>query len=184
MKISKTLLVATTLLSSAACSGPATSVGAVESQAAAKSPAAEAVYTSPGKPSAAANVSFVSTSRSYSLGAPASVRAVVTPTADVDSLEVRFGLSDGLSASGALPNIVRNAQSAGVAAVTQDIVLVPNSEGMQYLSVFVTTMRGSQRMDKAVSFPIAVGNAALKSPAVSTGPGGERVISTPAGESH
>lgn len=169
------------LVSTLACSNQVTSASPPTASSTAIKGASG--FTSPGKPSAPARVEFASNNKQIVLGAPLSVRAVVTPTSDVDAIEVRFGLTAGLKAADALPEIILGSQKAGT-AVTQDLVFSPLSEGMQFLSVFVTTRKGKQRMDKTVSYPVPVGNAALKAPSpVLNAPGGERVESMPATES-
>lgn len=176
---SKGLLVAGLLMSTLACTTQATSTATVGSVEAA--PAA-AVSTSPGKPSAPANVTFQSAGTRLVPGAPVTVQTVITPTADVDSLEVRFSLSEGLTAVNALPVLNLGAQKAG-SAHNQAVQLSALAEGPQFLNVFVTTRQGSQRMIKTVSYPLNAGSGALQGASpVKAAPGGERVISLPASE--
>ena len=164
------------LLGSTACTTSATST-ASDAPAAQPAPAA----ASPGKPSAAVTVHFKAGS-ALVLGVPSVVETVITPTANVDALEVSYSLSDGLSASEPLPLLQLAAQSAGT-SVQQRVRFVPRGEGQHYLNVFVRTRQGEQYRSKTVSLPLAVGSVAAKpSPAVQQMPDGERVISMPASE--
>lgn len=180
MNHAKTIFLATVLLSTAACSQPANNtVGTAVNKS---GPAAES--RSVGKPSAPAMVAFEQLgSTAVLMGVPISVKTVVTPTADVDDIEVRFSLSDGLQGAQSLPLLAPGLQKVGT-PLSQTLVFVPRAEGQQYLNVFVTTRQGQQRMSKTVSYPVAVGNIAANKPkaTVLTTPDGERVISMPATE--
>lgn len=175
----KGLLVAGLLMSTLACTTQATNTAAVGSVEAAP---ATAVSTSPGKPSAPATVTFQAASTRLVPGAPLTVQAIITPTANVDAMEVRFSLSEGLTAVNALPVLSLGAQKAGTVH-SQAVLLSALAGGPQFLNVFVTTQQGSQRMIKTVSHPLNAGSSAPQGASpVKAAPGGERVISLPASE--
>lgn len=153
------------------------------STAAYSKPTATAGQPSAGKPSAPVTVAFEQLGPAIVMGVPVSVKAVVTPAADVDALEVRFSLSKGLEAAQRLPLLSPGLQKAGTPSV-QTLVLLPRAEGQQYVNVFVTTRQGRQRTRKTVSYPVMVGNVVANKlqAAAQAAPGGERVISMPATE--
>lgn len=170
------------LMMSAACGTSTRSQVDVASTPSPQVAKADHSSASPGKPAAPVNVEFQPLASASRIGLPMSVKAVVTPTADIDAMEVRFSLSEGLLAVPSLPVLDLGAQKAGV-PLEQTLQFSPRAQGQQYLNVFVTIRRGEQRMGKTMSFPIAVGNiASAKTAQVQTGPDGERVISMPATE--
>jgi len=180
--IIKNLCATAVLLGSAACT-TSTATSAVGVVNAPEKVTDQTVTTSPGKPSAPVTVTFQSLGSLIAIGSPLSIKTVVTPTTDVDELQVRYSLSEGLMAVGTLPVLTLNTQKLGT-PLSQTVVVSPLAEGQQYLNVFVSTLRAGQKMSKTVSFPIAVGNVSANKPAVSvqTSPDGERVISMPAVE--
>ena len=162
------------LLGSSACTTSATST-------ASDAPAAAAAPAPVGKPSAPVTVSF-GPSTPLALGVASVIETAVTPTANVDALEVSYSLSEGLSAVGALPLLQLGAQTSGT-AVQQPVRFVPRAPGQHYLNVFVRTRQGDEYRSKTVSLPLALGPIAAKpSPAMQVMPDGERVISMPASE--
>ncbi len=174
----KTLSAAALLLATAACSTPTTTPQTIAT-ATAQQPATQAGV---GKPSAPVRIEFQPASSAILIGVPMSVTTVLTPSADVDRIEVRYSLSEGLTAVERLPTLLLEAQKAGT-ELRQTLVFSPLAEGQQYLNVFVTTQRGQQRMTRVAAFPVAVGNSKAKTAAaVQTAPGGERVVSMPATE--
>lgn len=160
------------LLGSSACTTSATST-ASDAPAAAPAPV--------GKPSAPVTVSFAP-STPLVLGVASVIETVVTPTTNVDALEVSYSLSEGLSAIGAMPLLQLGAQTSGT-AVQQPVRFVPRAQGQHYLNVFVRTRQGDEYRSKTMSLPLALGPITAKpSAAVQVMPDGERVISMPASE--
>ncbi|MDD3762330.1 MAG: hypothetical protein PHP86_03440 [Nevskiales bacterium] len=137
---------------------------------------ATAAPASPGKPAAPVSVRFeVGTAKA---GGPTPVTVTVTPTQDLDAVEVRYVVPEGLDV-GVLPKRETLAASKAGQAWSKQLQVTRRSSGSQMLGVIVVTRQGGRELAKAVSLPLGDAVQAPPVPA-EVQPDGETVISMPA----
>lgn len=117
------------------------------------SPAAQVVMTP-----AVVHVAVLSSVDSVLLGVPMAVETVVTPNEDIESLQLRYELSSGLSAEQALPVLSAGPQKAG-AHTSQTFIFTPRRNGPQFLKMFITTRQGSVDTTRLLTFTMSAGTA-------------------------
>lgn len=137
---------ATLVLACSACSlQPATRAGSSATLAASAPPAV-------------VHVAVLSSVDSVLLGVPMAVETVVTPNEDIESLQLRFELSSGLSPEQALPVLSTGPQKAGAHA-SQTFVFTPKRNGPQFLKMFITTRQGNVDTTRLLTFAMSAGTA-------------------------
>lgn len=154
--------------------------------AANKSDKPEAVaWRSPGKPQAPVRVTWELAEKPQ-VGVPLAIDVHVTPTAAVDSVSVVTRTDNTGLLFKTLDMEARFAKPARGQPLSRKLEVVPQGEGRFYVSVFITTQRGAQRMARVVMIPVQVGNVQQKllpEGELKAGPDGRAIISLPAEES-
>lgn len=143
------------------------------------------VWHSPGKPQAPVQVTWELT-QTPRVGVPLAIDVQVTPTAAMDSVSVVSRTNNTGLLLKTADTEARFAKPARGQPLQKQLEVVPQGEGRFYVSVFITTQRGTQRMARVLMIPVQVGTVRQKPQPegeLKAGPDGRMVISLPAEES-
>jgi hypothetical protein len=126
-----------------------------------------------GKPGAAVELRYEFSGKP-TVGTPSELQIACIPHAGVDSMDITISGMDGVTLSGS--------QSASFPEVepqkpyVQTVSVLPDRNGVFYLTVVVTTQIGNQNLSRTFSVPFVVGNVpAQQKPAPQTDGSGEAV---------
>lgn len=142
-------------------------------------------WRSPGKPQAPVRVSW-QLAQTPQVGVPLAIDVQVTPTAAVDSVSVVTRTNNTGLLLKTLDTETRFTKPVRGQPLSRKLEVVPQGEGRFYVSVFITTRRGSDSMARVLMIPVQVGNVQQKllpEGELKAGPDGRAVISLPAEES-
>jgi hypothetical protein len=127
-----------------------------------------------GKPGAAVELRYEFSGKP-SVGSPSQLQIAFIPHAGVDSMDIAIinGM-DGMTLSG--PQYASFAEVEPEKAYLHTVSVLPDRNGLFYLTVVVTTQIGNQNLSRTFSVPFVVGNVpAQQKPAPQTDDSGEAV---------
>jgi len=126
-----------------------------------------------GKPGAAVEIRYEFSGKP-AVGAANQLQIAFIPHAGVDSMEIVINGMDGVTLSG--PQSASFAEVEPQKPYVHTLSVLPDRNGVFYLSVVVTTQIGNQNLSRTFSVPFVVGNApAQEKPAPQTDAAGEAV---------
>ena len=126
-----------------------------------------------GKPGAAVEIRYEFSGKP-TIGSPSELQIAFIPHAGVDSMEIVINGMDGVTLSGA--QIANFADVEPQKPYVHTVSVLPDRNGVFYLSVVVTTQIGNQNLSRTFSVPFVVGNVpAQQKPAPQTDASGEAV---------
>ena len=126
-----------------------------------------------GKPGAAVEIRYEFSGKP-TIGSPSELQIAFIPHAGVDSMEIVINGMDGVTLSGA--QIANFADVEPQKPYVHTVSVLPDRNGVFYLSVVVTTQIGNQNLSRVFSVPFVVGNVpAQEKPAPQTDASGEAV---------
>ena len=119
-----------------------------------------------GKPGAAVEIRYEFSGKP-TIGSPSELQIAFIPHAGVDSMEIVINGMDGVTLSGT--QIANFADVEPQKPYIHTVSVLPDRNGVFYLSVVVTTQIGNQNLSRVFSVPFAVGNVpAQEKPAPQT----------------
>jgi hypothetical protein len=126
-----------------------------------------------GKPGAAVAIHYDFASKP-AVGTPTQLQIVFVPHAGVDSMEVAVNGMDGITVSGPLSASFTDVEPSK--SYEHTVSVLPDRNGVFYLSVVVTTQIGNSNLSRTFAIPFAVGNVpAQQKPAPQTDASGQPV---------
>ena len=126
-----------------------------------------------GKPGAAVEIRYEFSGKP-TIGSPSELQIAFIPHAGVDSMEIVINGMDGVTLSGT--QIANFADVEPQKPYVHTLSVLPDRNGVFYLSVVVTTQIGNQNLSRTFSVPFVVGNVpAQEKPAPQTDASGEAV---------
>ena len=126
-----------------------------------------------GKPGAAVEIRYEFSGKP-TVGTPNELQIAFIPHAGVDSMEIAINGMDGVTLSG--PQSANFAEVEPQKPYVHTLSVLPDRNGVFYLSVVVTTQIGNQNLSRVFSVPFVVGNVpAQQKPAPQTDASGEAV---------
>jgi hypothetical protein len=126
-----------------------------------------------GKPGAAVELRY-EFSRKPTVGTPNELHIAFIPHAGVDSMDIAINGMDGVTVSG--PQSANFAEVEPQKPYVHTVSVLPDRNGVFYLTVVVTTQIGNQNLSRTFSVPFVVGNVpAQQKPAPQTDASGEAV---------
>lgn len=126
-----------------------------------------------GKPGAAVEIRYDFASKP-AVGTPTQLQIVFVPHAGVDSMEVAINATDGVTLSGPLSASFTEVEPSK--PYQHSVSVLPDHNGVFYLSVVVTTQIGNSNLSRTFAIPFAVGNVpAQQKPAPQTDASGQPV---------
>jgi hypothetical protein len=126
-----------------------------------------------GKPGAAVELRYEFSGKP-TVGTPNELQIAFIPHAGVDSMEIVINGMDGVTLSG--PQSVNFAEVEPQKPYVHTLSVLPDRNGVFYLSVVVTTQIGNQNLSRTFAVPFVVGNVpAQQKPAPQTDASGEAV---------
>jgi hypothetical protein len=133
-----------------------------------------------GKPGAAVEIRYEFSGKPTA-GTPNELQIAFIPHAGVDSMEIVINGMDGVTLSGV--QTVSFAEVEPQKPYVHTLSVLPDRNGVFYLSVVVTTQIGNQNLSRTFSVPFVVGNVpAQQKPAPQTDASGEAVQPAKANE--
>jgi hypothetical protein len=159
----------------AACgSKPDPQTAQAQSRAAPADPIAQmARAVGSGKPGAAVEIRYEFSGKPTA-GTPNELQIAFIPHAGVDSMDIAINGMDGVTLSG--PQSASFAEVEPQKPYVHTVSVLPDRNGVFYISVVVTTQIGNQNLSRTFSVPFVVGNApAQQKPAPQTDANGEAV---------
>lgn len=126
-----------------------------------------------GKPGAAVEIRYDFASKP-AVGTPTQLQIVFVPHAGVDSMDVAINATDGVTLSGPLSASFTEVEPSK--PYQHSVAVLPDHNGVFYLSVVVTTQIGNSNLSRTFAIPFAVGNVpAQQKPAPQTDASGQPV---------
>ena len=126
-----------------------------------------------GKPGAAVELRYEFNGKP-TVGTPSELQIAFIPHAGVDSMDVAINGMDGLTLSG--QQAINFAEVEPQKPYVHTVSVLPDRNGVFYVSVVVTTQIGNQNLSRTFSVPFVVGNVpAQQKPAPQTDSSGDAV---------
>jgi hypothetical protein len=126
-----------------------------------------------GKPGAAVELRYEFSGKP-TVGTPSELQIAFIPHAGVDSMDIAINGMDGVTVSG--PQSANFAEVEPQKPYVHKVSVLPDRNGVFYVTVVVTTQIGNQNLSRTFSVPFVVGNVpAQQKPAPQTDASGEAV---------
>lgn len=126
-----------------------------------------------GKPGAAVELRYEFSGKP-TVGTPSELQIAFIPHTGVDSMDIAINGMDGVTLSG--PQSASFPEVEPQKPYVQTVSVLPDRNGVFYLTVVVTTQIGNQNLSRTFSVPFVVGNVpAQQKPAPQTDASGEAV---------